>query len=229
MAQHDYTIDNADGATFRTDLNAALAALLTVNSGSVAPVVTAPHMLWFDTGTGVLRIRNPANTAWLVAVTPDVFAAKQSGDIVQQVITQTGALATGTTILPFDNTIPQITEGNEYMTRAITPLNASNILLIDVHAVLSSNFAGTTAITAALFRDSTANALAAGTQLSPSANAPMTVSFRHRMVAGSTAATTFRVRGGTSGAGTTTFNGNAGAGVLGGVLASSITITELKA
>jgi hypothetical protein len=229
MAQHDYILDNNDGASFRSDLNAALQALLTVNSGSVAPAVTAPQMLWFDTGTGVLRIRNPANTAWLVAVTPDVFAAKQPGDIIQQVHTQSGTSATGTTQIPFDNTIPQITEGNEYMTRAITPTNASNILLIDVSIILSSNFVGTTTITAALFRDSTANALAAGTQLSPAANSPMTVSFRHRMTAGSTAATTFRVRGGTSGAGTTTFNGNAGAGALGGVLASSITITEIKA
>lgn len=150
-----------------------------------------------------------------------------TGAVVQSVSTQTGAVATGTTILPFDNTIPQITEGNEYLTRSITPTDAANILQIDVSVVLASNFAGTTALVAALFRDSTANALAAGTMISSSANAPVTISFRHRMVAGSVSATTFRVRCGSSGAGTTTFNGNAGTGALGGVMASSITITEI--
>ncbi len=146
----------------------------------------------------------------------------------QSVHTQTGAVLTGTTPIPFDDTIPQITEGNEYMTLAITPTDASSILEIDVCIVLSSNFVGTTAIAAALFRDSGAGALAAGTQISPSANSPMTINFRHRVAAGSTSPTTFRVRGGTSGAGTTTFNGNAGARALGGVMASSITITELR-
>lgn len=162
---------------------------------------------------------------------PDVaaaIAAKRSGDLIQTVNTQTGAVATGTTQLPFDDTIPQITEGNEYMTASITPTDVSSILEIDVVCTLSSNFAGTTAMVAALFRDSTANALAAGTQLSPGANSPMTISFKHRVVAGSVSATTFRVRGGSSGAGTTTFNGNAGTRALGGVMSSSITVKELK-
>lgn len=156
-------------------------------------------------------------------------AALAAGLVLQTVYQQTGALATGTIVLPFDDTIPQSSEGNEYLTATIVPLYASSVLQVDVSIVLASSFAGTTAMSAALFRDSGASALAAGTMLSPSANSPMTISFRHRVSAGSTVATTFRVRGGSSGAGTTTFNGNAGARGFGGVMASSITITEIKA
>ncbi len=62
---------------------------------------------------------------------PKIDAAlvpRLSGSVVQAVNTQTGAVGTTTTIMPFDDTIPQITEGSEFMTRAITPTSASNIL-----------------------------------------------------------------------------------------------------
>ena len=58
-----------------------------------------------------------------------------TGAVVQVVNTQTGAVATGTTIMPGDDTIPQITEGNEYLTRTITPTDAANTLLITVVTV----------------------------------------------------------------------------------------------
>ena len=54
------------------------------------------------------------------------------GKVVQVVHVQDGASATGTTTHPIDDTIPQNTEGDEYLTLAITPTNASNKLLIEV-------------------------------------------------------------------------------------------------
>jgi hypothetical protein len=66
VAQHDYNIANAAGAAVRADMNAALAAILTSNSGATAPTVTAPFMPWFDTSAGVFRIRNQADTAWVL-------------------------------------------------------------------------------------------------------------------------------------------------------------------
>lgn len=65
MAQHDYIIDNQPGAAFRADLNAALAAIVTLNSGPTAPSPTYPHQLWADTASGILKMRNAANTAWV--------------------------------------------------------------------------------------------------------------------------------------------------------------------
>lgn len=149
-----------------------------------------------------------------------------SGKLAQVVNTQTGAVATGTTAIPHDDTIPQNTEGDQYMSLAITPTSATNKLKIDV--VL---FAGATNasqwMTAALFQDTTANALAAGMVFDATATAGLCIVFTHYMTAGTTSATTFKVRAGRDGAGTTTFNGQSGGRMLGGVLASSITISEI--
>ena len=142
----------------------------------------------------------------------------------QFVNTQTGAVATGTTLIPYDDTIPQNTEGNEYMTLAITPTDANNVLFIQVDCIVSHSVASN--LTVAMFQDTTANALVAASQYQATATAPMTITFNHRLVAGTTSSTTFKVRAGGQSAGTMTFNGSAGARVFGGVLASSISITE---
>lgn len=65
MAQHDYVIDNATGAAVRADLNNALAAIVSLNSGSVAPTTTYAYQPWADTTTGLLKLRNAANTSWI--------------------------------------------------------------------------------------------------------------------------------------------------------------------
>lgn len=146
---------------------------------------------------------------------------------VQMVNFETGAVATGTTIIPQDDTIPQNTEGDQYMSLAITPTNAASLLLIDVTAVLSNSAVAGNSLIAALFQDTTANALAAAYDFQNTATGVMTVHFRHKMTAGTTSSTTFKVRCGGNGAGTTTFNGNGGSRIFGGVMASSITIMEI--
>lgn len=150
-----------------------------------------------------------------------------AGSMVQVVNTQTGAVATGTTTIPYDDTIPQNTEGTEFMTLSVTPTSATNKLRIDVVIFLSpsANFLATLA---ALFQDTTANALAAAGSYVETGTAWATVGFTHYMTAGTTSATTFKVRAGCDNAGTITFNGSSGSRRFGGVMASSITITEIK-
>lgn len=65
MSQHDMDVANGPGLTFRTDMNAALQALASQSSGATAPNPTFPCQIWADTGTGRLRQRNSANTAWV--------------------------------------------------------------------------------------------------------------------------------------------------------------------
>jgi len=76
MAQHDMVIDNADGLTVRTDFNAAINALTTCQSGTVAPNPSYPGQLWLDLsagGDGIMRQRNQANTLWLpILMTPEI-------------------------------------------------------------------------------------------------------------------------------------------------------------
>ena len=154
-------------------------------------------------------------------------ASVPSGSVVQVVNFQTGAVATGTTVIPHDDSIPQITEGTEFMTLAITPKNTSNLLKIDVVMHVTMN--GANYMISALFQDTTASALAAiNVSLAQGANWTNSLSYTHYMTAGTTNATTFKVRGGPNGSATFTFNGQSGGRIYGGVAASSITITEIK-
>lgn len=146
------------------------------------------------------------------------------GNVLQIVQTQDSAVATGTTVMPLDDTIPQNTEGNEFMTLAIAPKSADSRLKIEVVCNVAHSVAGLTG--AALFVDSTADALAAVDQETGGANRTANHKFTFDVASGSTAARTYKVRAGSGAAGTTTFNGTAGGRRLGGVYASSIIITE---
>jgi hypothetical protein len=69
VAQHDYIIANQSGAAFRADLNNGLAAIVSQNSGATQPSTTYAYQWWADTTTGLLKIRNAANNAWITVGT----------------------------------------------------------------------------------------------------------------------------------------------------------------
>lgn len=148
------------------------------------------------------------------------------GCVLQTVNTLTGAVATGTTTIPYDDTIPQNTEGDQYMSLAITPKSATSKLKISVTVQASAST--NAAVIAALFQDTKAFALATAYTSPYIATAEANLSFTYYMTAGTTSATTFRVRIGPSSAATLTFNGAGGARTMGGSLASSITIEEIQ-
>ena len=93
MATHDYVLDNASGAAFRTDLNNALAAIVSNNSNSSEPATKYAYQWWADTSNAVMKIRNSANNAWITLFTlaggVDVDAASNFNEDV----TFTGASA----------------------------------------------------------------------------------------------------------------------------------------
>lgn len=65
MAQHDYNIANGSGLTVRSDINDALTAVRSQNSGSAAPTSTAGGMPWLDTANNAMKQRNINNSAWI--------------------------------------------------------------------------------------------------------------------------------------------------------------------
>jgi len=69
VATHDYVLANQDGASFRSDLNNALAAVVSNNSSSTEPSTTYAYQWWADTNTGLLKIRNAADSAWVTVGT----------------------------------------------------------------------------------------------------------------------------------------------------------------
>jgi hypothetical protein len=89
MAQHDYIIANQSGAAFRSDLNNGLAAIVSNNSGAAQPSTTYAYQWWADTTTGLLKIRNAANNAW---ITIGTLASANLGLLSLAGGTLTGAL-----------------------------------------------------------------------------------------------------------------------------------------
>lgn len=71
MSQHDYNIANQTGLEFRVDLNNALQAIVTDNSGATAPSTTFPGMVWRDTSSSpsVLKKRTDADDGWVTVLT----------------------------------------------------------------------------------------------------------------------------------------------------------------
>ena len=65
MAQHDYVIANGTGSAVRSDLNDALAAIVSMNSGSTEPSTTFAFQFWADTNANLLKMRNSANDGWI--------------------------------------------------------------------------------------------------------------------------------------------------------------------
>ena len=69
MAEHDYVIANQNGANTRSDLNNALAAIVSNNSKASAPTTTYAYMWWADTANDILKQRNGADSAWISILT----------------------------------------------------------------------------------------------------------------------------------------------------------------
>jgi hypothetical protein len=100
MAQHDYILANQSGAAFRSDLNNGLAAIVSNNSGVAQPSTTYAYQWWSDTTTGLLKLRNAANNAW---ITIGTLADANLGLLSLAGGTLTGALLvddSGTAALP---------------------------------------------------------------------------------------------------------------------------------
>lgn len=169
----------------------------------------------------------PANRKVTIAnlLTASTFP---NGSVVQAVNTTTSAVATGTTTTPFDDSIPQSSEGDEYMSLAITPKSTTNVLVIRVVGFFS-NSAANQRFTMALHQDSAADALSVGHVTEAVATGVNSIVLQHAMAAGTTSATTFKIRCGCNNAGTTTFNGESGARRFGAINKSSIVILEYKA
>ena len=75
--QHDMNIANQGFPAFRADLNSALAALVSNNSGASAPATTFANMPWYDTTNNIFKIRNEDNDAWI-----SVFTLDQTTDAI---------------------------------------------------------------------------------------------------------------------------------------------------
>ena len=65
MSQHDFSIANQTASNARADINNALQALASNNSGNSAPSTTYANMWWYENDTNLLKIRNESDNAWI--------------------------------------------------------------------------------------------------------------------------------------------------------------------
>lgn len=223
-------------ASWLNDVNTAtyttVPALQTSVTANTSAIATINANDWVTTN----RILNSnvtdakiASVAWSkVTSTPTTVSGYGITDVGKRLyqiqVYTTGAVATGTTILPIDDTIPQKTEGDQFMSVSITPSNASSTLEIDVSCLLSSTVTNANLIVA-LFQDALPDALAVSDTLQPIATTMTTVPLKFYMTAGTTSPITFKVRAGMA-SGTITFNGGSGSRFFGGKIASFISVKE---
>lgn len=106
MPTHDYVISNATGAAVRSDLNDAFAAIATNNSNATSPATTYAYQWWADTTSGLLKIRNAANSGW-VTVGPLASTAFGLASLAGATFTGDVVLATTTALELPDGTTAQ--------------------------------------------------------------------------------------------------------------------------
>ena len=122
MTQNDFSLANQTFPSMRTDMNGALQALATLSSGSAEPATMYAYQLWADTTTGLLKIRNAANSAW---ITVGTLASTNLGLLALSGGSLTGAL--------------NLNKGSDIASATTTDIGAATGTVVDV--------TGTTTIT----------------------------------------------------------------------------------
>jgi len=96
MSQHDYVIDNQSAPAARADINSALGAIVSQNSGATAPTTLYANMIWYDTANNQIKKRNEANSAWITLGTIDESTGKFDPNASFTAVQQGGPSGTGT-------------------------------------------------------------------------------------------------------------------------------------
>lgn len=158
-------------------------------------------------------------------------AASGGGGFLQQIRSATSAVFNLAVGIPYDDTIPQQTEGVEILTVTITPTATDSILLVEV-SVTGVLDATSKEGTGAIFRDTTASAIAASALSQTGQDDPedaFSSSIRVFVTSGSTDATTFKLRCGSETTFGMSINGDGANRRYGGVAATMMTVTEYSA
>lgn len=158
-----------------------------------------------------------------LAVGHDTSGNHNEAGLSRQVVNITKSTTVAcTTVLPCDDTLPAVAEGDEVFTLAITPKSATNKLLIHV-VVQYQSATNALAVGMALF-DNANTCIAAAIGGESDRKSYGTLVINHYMTSGAATEITFKVRVGPSAAGTINVNDS----TFGGVSSSSMTITEIQ-
>lgn len=237
----DYAVDTGTANNYAIALNPALTGYIegmpihfkaaTTNTGASTLNINGLGAKPIKRNGGDL-LADTIKAGQIVCVTYDgvnfqlVGGDALDGKLVQVVCVAYATYTTGTTRIPYDNTIPENTEGTEIFTATITPKAANNKLLVTV-VVQCGVALGADTVTIALFKDSDLYANSACAVSLAAAGYMQTASLNYNMTAGTTSPITFKIRVGVNA--TTTawdINGTDGSPKFNGASISNITIME---
>lgn len=133
-----------------------------------------------------------------------------------------------TSVIPWDNTIPQITEGKEFLTISYTPKYADSFLVVSVSVALQ-DVTGGQYFVGCIYESGTANALAAGADYSVGSGGAGQFTLQTDPIAsGSILARTYTFRYGPHFSSTAYINGIFGGARFGGVSKTHLTVVEYR-
>lgn len=124
MSQHDFDIANQTASSARADINNALQALASCNSGASAPSTTYANMLWYETDTNILKMRNEADSDWI-----SLFYVDQTNNLVHILDDTEVANTSGTKIgVLGDHTDATWTTGTNTEKRLVSPAQVKSAI-----------------------------------------------------------------------------------------------------
>jgi hypothetical protein len=224
--------DFADGSISEAKLGPDAVSLAKMKAGTDGNIIS------YDASGNPVAIATGSDGQVLTSAgagQPCAFETLSAGKVLQVVNTSTGEVVSGTTTMPNDDTIPQITEGDQYLSLAITPASTSNKLIVIVEWNGSNNTASSQLV-GCLFNTAIHETNAQAVSYcslggNGGTNKVSQLSMTYYLAAPSTSASTFLFRVGSHQSSTTAMNGAIGNQnrKFGGVTNSSITIMEISA
>jgi hypothetical protein len=144
MAQHDYNIANQGFPAFRTDLNNALSAIQTTNSGTSRPTGAVAGQLWLDTTTATsptLKYYDGADDISLATIDHSANTVNWLDSTVS--ITGLSTTATGTVLTLTDSastsTVNLIIDNQKEIRFRETTANGTNYVALKAPASVSAD------------------------------------------------------------------------------------------
>lgn len=219
-----------DDANFAATVTAALAAKAnsadtTINAltGKTTPVDADEFRIADSAASYASKKLSFANLKAALFVNANMLA----GSVVQAISATPYTSNTNiTTAIPFDDTIPQSSEGTQILSATITPRSTTNIIRARFRG--NGTLAAPGQIIAAMFKAGTANAIVATYAACGTADFEQQLMLEHEFVPGSVSPLTISVNVGPS-SGTLRMNGSTAQRYLGGVSTSTLIIEEIKA
>jgi len=214
------TGDIADDAVTEAKMATDAIGLTELKAGTDGELLTwdasgNPSAVPVGTATHILTSRGAGST-------PTFQAPAGGGKLLKSHYYQNGVAATSTNTTPFDDTVPTISEGYEYMTTNFTPLSATSTLHISVVATVGCN-----TLTSSMMCLHNGGAALVTNRQYLAAGEHITMVINHAIASPGTSQQTFSVRIGAA-TGRIYFNTDPSYD-FGGTHASSITVYEVEA